>query len=515
MKHRLSVATAVVTMGILSTAAGATPYPNIRIQEEKGGSNVYWDSQLLVELKQNRYLRFRATPLDEKWVGSQRKGADLCWAYADSKAKGMEVLGTAHENHPERGEFSLVVRARKPQCDGAIRVVLTGTWMPDASKFRYTLTTSLECPLESWYQNSTEAQRAFAHDPKSRPWIEVVDYHIEYMSAPDRNLSVDHKEPQMYEWFVKSHDGKNWTKSPKIHIPFPVRQGNYVTISDPANLSLAGGYYGFLDRAHGGWMTRVVKSPGPVSYGLCWYFFDVHVMLRDGVPPRHSAEKLSLEFTLAFDPVEAPRSREIIAKAVELDWRTREEYKLPLFTRSNRFDTLITDLPGEDTARQRIWWASSYECYRDDTIGYDDHFSVTIKRDKPSAMPAAWTASTWGYPFEATRIKNRRFRFSAMVKTANCTGPARLGHASTASGDLFYGTKLTHNADGTMKTHGVAWEFSEQVTGTTDWRRVAMDIAIHDNVNLMILQQQGTGQSWFDNVQIEDLGPAQELSVKQ
>lgn len=500
-------------MGSLLTAgdcraestAEAAPYPAIQIREDGGSSNVYWGGELIVELKENRYLRFRATPADENWIGCERKGADLCWAYADQGAKGLEVLGTAHEHHPEKGQFALVVDAKKPHFESKIRIVFKGTWMPEAAKFKYTLYTSLECPLESWYRNSTIAQAHYNLSPTSWTPIEVTDYHIEYISMPDRNLSVHRRQPQKYEWFVRSADGVHWAKWPKVHIPYVARPGNYITIADRVHPSGVGGYFGFFDKTHGGWMTQVAKAPFPIDFELCWMFFDVHVPYRGAVPPRYSIETLSLDMELAFEPVDAERGQAILEAATEVPWRSMEAYRLPLFTWDNKFDTLLTDLPSEETANHYIWWASSEDCYRDDTTGYDDRYSVSIKRQGDPAMPAAWNTVTWCYPYTTRQIKNHRIRFSAMVKSSECTGSVRL--AICRGSENFYG-KRNHNDDGSIKTDDWTWQFSPRsITGTTDWTPIFMEFVGQNGISL-ILEQSGGGQCWFDNVTIEDLGDA-------
>ena len=486
--------------------AKAAAYPAIEIREENGSSRVYCDGKLIVELKDNRFLRFRATPADENWIGTERQGADLCWAYNDPQAKGLQVLGTAHSHTPDKGEFALVVHAKKPHFESKIDLVFRGKWMPEAAKFKYSLYTSLECSLESWYQNSTIAQKQYELSPTAWVPIEVTDYHIEYISMPDRNMSADRKEPQKYEWFVRSDDGLHWAKWPKIHIPYVTRPGNYITIADRLHPSGAGNFFGFVDKTHGGWLTRIVKTPHPIDFELCWMFFDVHIPFRGGIPPRYSTETLSLDLEMAFEPVDAERGRELVRDAVEVGWRGMNAYRLPLFSWNNKFDTLLTDVPSDETANHYIWWASSNDCFRDDTTGCDDHFSASIKRQGEPVMPAAWNTVTWCHPYTTERIKNRRIRFSAMVKTSHCTGPVRL--AICDGSENFYGPR-NHHPDGTIKTVPWKWQFSAQsVSGTTDWTPISMEFVGDNGKISLILEQNGGGQCWFDNVKIEDLGKA-------
>lgn len=496
IENKLLYLTAFLTVICFFSDVFAEAYPNIDIVEKDGGSYVYWDNEELVVLDSNRYLtRFRSNPSSEEWVGNHTKSTDLGWAYNDTGAKGLEVLGTNHYNDPENGEFALIVSGKKPHFASSIQIVFKGIWMPDKAKFKYKLYTSFDCALEDWYQNS-DGHR-----------LEITDYRIDYISKPERLASPAQKEPQKYEWFVDSSDGLNWQKKPKIHIPYVIRPGDYITIRDKSNLAGVGDYFGFLDREYGGWITKITKTSGPILYEICWMLLDVHIVLDDAIPPRYSTDNLSHEFEIEFFPVDKNESLNIIDQASEINWRDDEEYQLPVFTKDDDFQTLITDIPGEETGFYYLWWASNYDCYRDSTTGYDDYFSATIKVDGEPSLPTAWYTFSWGAAYEDTSYSGHRVKLSAMVKTSECTGEVRIGTVST-SGDFWYG-KGTHNDDGTPKTDtGLNWIFSEPVSGTTDWQLISVEFNVTSSRPAVLLEQNGSGQSWFDNVKIEDLGPA-------
>jgi hypothetical protein len=120
-------------------------------------------------------------------------------------------------------------------------------------------------------------------------------------------------------------------------------------------------------------------------------------------------------------------------------------------------------------------------------------------------MPAGWSAGTLGPCYTGKPIANHRFRFSAMVKTLDCTGPVRLGHASPAQ-EVYFGHASTHKTDGTLQEPGI-WQFSKPLSGTNDWTPISMEfVAGQSGREIVVLEQRGTGQAWFDNVKIEDLG---------
>ena len=324
MSWKMSVwlfAFVILFVGVIDFPAFAEeqPYPDISIREENDGSYVYWGNDMILELEQNRYIRFRATPADENWVGTERKGADLGWAFSDSLAEGFEVLSTNHLNSPETKEFTLNILGKKPNFDSEITICIKGIWLPEQAKFKYVYYTSLNCKLEDWYQNSIVAQNYYERNPNNTAPIEVTDYHIEYISATDRNQSINHREPQKYEYFVRSDDGVTWEKFPKIYVPYPTRDGNYITIRENGKRFQPGSYYGFLDRNYGGWLQKLNKSTTHVSLELCWYFFDLHILLQNVVPPRYSQEDFYAEMELEFLPVEASDANQIMDSAQELD----------------------------------------------------------------------------------------------------------------------------------------------------------------------------------------------------
>ncbi len=485
-----------------------TEYPEITVRQDEAGTFVMMDGDIICELEKNRYLRFRATNVDDNWVGCERKGADLCIAFADKGVTGIVVENAEFTNNAEEGYFEVNVSGYKDGLDCYINYSVKGTWVPEIGKFKYTYETDMDADLEKWYANSVTASGYYNQNPNAKAPIEITDYHIEHIATTDIVQSETYKDmPLRYEWFLASDDGSEWEKFPKVHLPYPVRTGDYITIRERGARLAAGTKFGFTDKEHGGWMSTVNRtSVDGINFELCWYFFDVHILMYNAVPPRYSADRFTLDFSIDFDPLSKEEGNALVEEATERNWRDYEEYALPLLSRNNTFDTLITDIDSEHTCESHLWWASSFDCFRDDTVGYDDNYSVTIKRDKADAQPHAWNTFGWGYPFEEESIKKHKFRFSAMVKTQDVTGMARLAFAVQKSGaDLYYGVN-THLADGTPREDIISWQFSDGLTGTNDWTPLSMEFTVNGVINSLVLEQSGSGQSWFDNVVIEDLG---------
>ncbi|QQE12011.1 hypothetical protein JD969_00610 [Planctomycetota bacterium] len=465
-------------------------YPNIDIREEKQSTKVYWESEVILEVRKNRYLRFRGTVEHDHWVGTKKRPMDLCWEYADKGVNDFEPKKISYKSLPEEGRFYIEVAAAKPSVDGTVDVKIDGYWNGKTKKFHYVLSSELKCELDEWYENSIKAARTFNHDAELRARIEGVDYHVEHISQPD---IVDSEEPdhrELYERFVYRNPGGEWKLLPKVYLPFPTRRASY-PIGKTEQLDV-GCSFGFIDRKEGGWMSTIVEGPSKVLFGPCWMFFDVHVFFMEAIPARYSQKDLDLKYVMRFDPVSVEETAVFYEQAKDVPWRHLKEYQQPIFTRNNTFDQLITD--GEN-ANKYMWWASSFDCFRDDQVGYDDKYSVSIKHD--TDRDDAWYARCWGMPYEKERISGL-YRFKAKVKTEDCEGKVRLAVAQTTNADYWVHSKSFKREKGT-------WVYSKELTGTNDWTELEVIVDFKQPMRHMVLEHLGKGQSWFDEVIIEKI----------
>jgi len=466
------------------------PLSGVDIKDINGSAFVYYNGKEIVEFRENRRLRFRANPESTLWIGCMRKPMDLCWAFNEPGVNDYVVQDVKYEN--DEGHFAVIVEALKPSVSGMVTNRLDGDWENDTKKFNYRLTSSLHCPLDLWYQNSSAAMSVYEKTPEGRPGIEATDYHIEDISVTDILQSPNPDHPELYDWLLSSQSGTQWTLFPKIHIPFPIRPGSYPTINYSRDQVLGqGGYFGFIDLEEGGWMSRIIETPVPISYGLCWMFFDVHILMRNAIPPRYSQENLSLQYKLQFTPVEPAEVPGIMAKASEVEWRSLTEYQLPVLSRTNQFDRLIS---GKDS--EFMWWASSYDCSRDMETGKGDHYSVTINQTENKS--AAWYAGCLGFPYDK-EVLSGKYQITADVKTDHCSGSVRLGVAHTKHDYWIHSDRAVPS--------DVEWVYSDELTGTTNWTQRSLTFTAYSDGrrNLIVLEQTGSGQSWFDNVVIKKI----------
>ncbi|MFI4911755.1 MAG: hypothetical protein ACIAQZ_08835 [Sedimentisphaeraceae bacterium JB056] len=464
-------------------------YPCIDIRQENGATKVYWEEYLILELRDDRRLRFRSTYQNDHWIGSERRPMDLCWAYSDEGVNDYVVENIVFKNLPVEQSFFIEVNALKPSIDGTAVARIDANWNSESQKFEYMLSLKLNCKLEQWYENSSIAKRAFNHNPKASPRIEGVDYHVEYMSLPDIVDSAEPEHHELYDWMVYKNKDKNWTLMPKIYLPYITRRAAYP--AGKTGLMEQGSYFGFIDLEEGGWVSEAVEIPSRMNIAPCWMFFDVHVFFMEAIPPRYSSDDLDLSFKLHFEHINAEQSRTIAAEAEEIAWENLPEYHLPILKRNNDFREMITE---NGNASKYMWWASSFDCFRDDSVGFDDSYSVSIKHDVDKSD--AWYGLCWGYPFETERVKGL-YRIKARVKTENCTGIVRLAVAQTYADCWIHSKRFIRDS--------AVWEYSKDLSGTNDWTELNVIVNMTHTRRHIVLEHIGKGQSWFDNVEIEKI----------
>lgn len=87
--------------------------------------------------------------------------------------------GAAPKGYPENGTFCLVVHGKKPSFESQVEIQFQGSWLPELRQFQYALKSSLRCPLELWYQHSTDAAAAHRLHPGQPAILEAQDYRIQ------------------------------------------------------------------------------------------------------------------------------------------------------------------------------------------------------------------------------------------------------------------------------------------------------------------------------------------------
>jgi hypothetical protein len=454
----------------------------------KSTLHVFHRGALIMELRNQQFIRFRSRGDNDLWIATEHAPMDLAWSYQDVNDFEVKSIdyGISQNN------FEILLEATKPSVSGNVHLKIEGVWDEGEQVFNYSISSSMDADLEKWWQVSRWAQMGAYTSGLPGASLDAFDYHINRVSTPDllqNNLPLSQIA---YDYFLRSDDGVTWTKWPKLHVSFTTRPGDYLNLNMNSS-EQEGGYFGFVDQREGGWMTRLMKAPDTpdsrVTFMLCWFYMDVHFLLRNAVPPRGTAERFTLDYEVTFHPLSASKGNELVAKAEELPWREMEEFRLPVFTRNNRFDQLISGT----RETQWAWFASSWDCKWDDTLGFDDNYSVKIK--SADSGPKAWYAFTWGFPKDEEPIGGKNFELTAKVRTEGVSDSARIVAVIDNPGENWV------YARGSTEQRGT-WIGSEKVNGTNDWQKLTVSFTVRGSFPIIVLEQIGSGTTWFDNVEI-------------
>ena len=111
----------------------------------------------------------------------------------------------------------------------------------------------------------------------------------------------------------------------------------------------------------------------------------------------------------------------------------------------------------------------------------------------------------FGFPGEWFKTRGKNFRITAMVKTENLTGEARI-RISNGRGSV----GIAGYSGGDPASDSLQYVYSDALTGTNDWTPVTVEFTGLDSINNAVyyatyiqLTATGEGKVWFDNLNIE------------
>ncbi|MDO8542226.1 MAG: hypothetical protein Q7S40_17440 [Opitutaceae bacterium] len=460
---------------------------------------IRWHGDLLLEIRDGRFLRFRGSGFNDHWLGTTAAPMDLGWDYRGVK----DYVNSRHETVTTENGFVVTLAGAKPSIDGHIETRIEARLISAQEGFRYTLSSKLTGSQRKWRAVSTRARGVSAGTAVE---IEVLDFHLNRISRSDlMDWRNSPGEELLYDGIVVAHKSEPWRFIPPVYTPYPIRKGEYPTIFWTNERRAETGFrIGYLDRREGGWIQEFGRVSAPIKIEQCWLGVDVHYLMPTGVPGRKEDEDtFETGYTFGFTPVTRQTAREILDRAASIDWRERPEYQLPVFSRYSTFEERLS------RAGQFVWCASSYQCALDDTLGADDRHSVRITHALPGEK-SAWYAFTWGTHFDTPTPLKGRFRISAMVKTRDCAGNFKMAVAKFGDGDIFL--RQTGQWTSTGRRKDVEWFYSDQaITGTVEWTQLHVDVDIDltreppFTRHGVILEYAGAGSIWFDNVRIQQV----------
>src|SRR5574340_809895 len=143
-----------------ATQLGAV-MPPIPFESRGGGTQVLMGDDLIVEFRNNRHMRFRATNRNDLWVGSEKKPMDLCWAYADPGINDFVFRTVQTRRTP--GGFEVRIEEYKPSSLPVFPTPADGGSRNDPN-FAYYESNTVWVPLKNG------AQQRIAIDTSLHPW---------------------------------------------------------------------------------------------------------------------------------------------------------------------------------------------------------------------------------------------------------------------------------------------------------------------------------------------------------
>ena len=453
--------------------------PSVKILKTDECTTVSYDeSQPICIFEKNRYMRFRSSAENDRWIGTDHNPVDMGFAYNEKRVAGL--INTDVRYSAARGAFKIVFIGEKVMLNARQRTVFIGFWDSETAAFSYIYDTSLDADTEIWYQNSRWSA-AGQHR------VEAFDYNLERMSILDRVFN-NNQNGNLYHG-VAYENGKSLTMIPKLPVPYPLIKGTF--------------YYGFYpsvgesiyypDPEEGGWSATLLDVVGSTYIEICWSWYDIHNVINDSVPQIGHSDRFLASQSWLFTPTDASHDRAIIDRAEEVPYRAQPNYQLPLFSTNNTFDKTVG---GSDW--QYAWWKKSYDCSLDTEVGHSAPGSAKIEKTTEGEL--SWfTEGVWGFPYSFDDVLGKTYRLSGWIRTENVVGEAYIANK-----------QYQHATPGDFTLHK-----SASLSGTHDWTEVSVTFTAQERsfpdgsrqrcIDHFFLTLNGTGTVWFDDVRIEEI----------
>ena len=478
--------------GITMTAGDIRSIPVPEIVVSGDDVSVLWNGESILDIIEGRYLTFRSTTENDHWIGTKyKKGTDMGFSYQEDNICG--IINQSIETSQDDWSFKIVLEGKKAIVDATQTNIIEGRWNPEMKGFEYKYTGIMRAnDTEDYHKNSTAGWA-------NTGMVEFLDYFLERMSIQDRTLN-NNTNGDLYDYIGYELGGK-WNKLPKLSVFYDyLREGKYFVqcyLNEGDKIAM-------LDANANGWTSELLYSSHDMLASLCWSWYDVHYLMHNAIPALGSCDNFEVSASWLFKPTSAEYNREVIEEAVEPDWRNSPNYQLPRYSTdwNNKFDEQVGGTEWEDGM---AWSRTDYDAYWDKEVGYDDNYSVAFDRDENSKKASTWFNSCYfGFPGEFMKTRGKTFRVSAMVKTENLTGEAKLCVVNGRGRFTIPG----YIDNGDPASSQLQYVYADSLTGTNDWTPVRLEFTGIDGNAVFYLTYiemiaTGEGKAWFDNVKIE------------
>lgn len=395
----------------------------------------------------------------------------------------------ANHEHPDRNAGSNGLVRLIDQNTDTVRLEILGTTASGEALSRYLLTIA-RAPDPLRYTYDLQAFLAIA---KQRTWLVTPNDHhgeLEFCNFwADGSFSAERGKPNRYRGCYLVHRDLV-TMIPHHHLESP----------DKHNLLLDAG-----DRIV--WLLEdenpvIDILPGdPVTAGVCAYMWDAHLAVKvchAGEAVRLT-ESTSVRAHVRVSSIGRADGQHLVDHArvaVESD-----TYQTPVIV--DGVQTFAETLATAAAEPADVWpWEYEMEdesrrgtrFFVDRTTGYDDNVSLCIDNSRPGR--AAWKATALGPAFRQPPFRNgARYRATGLVRTRITQGTATIAlrlHREDRPGLFDPSTYEIYHSP-------------ETVSGSSEWTRIEVvtpPLSPPPDRLHLLLELNGTGRCWFDNVQL-------------
>ncbi len=395
----------------------------------------------------------------------------------------------ANHEHPDRNAGSNGVVRLLEQSGENVRLELLGTTASGDALSRYLLTIA-RTPDTPRYAYDLQA---FLNIANQKTWLVTPNDHhgeLEFCNFwADGAFSAERGKPNRYRGCYLVH-GDHVTMIPHHHLESP----------DKHNLLLDAG-----DRI--AWLLEDenpvidILTGDPITAGVCAYMWDAHLAVKAchaGEAVRLT-ESTSVRAHVRISSISRADGQHLVDRArvaVEPD-----TYQAPVIV--DGVHTFAETLATAAADPADVWpWEHEVEgegrrgirFFVDRTAGYDDEVSLCIDSSRPTR--AAWTATALGPAFRQPPFPSgARYRTTGFVRTRITQGSATIAlrlHREGLPG-LF-----------DPSTYEV-YRSPETVSGSSEWTRIEVvtpPLSPPPDRLHLLLELNGTGRCWFDNVQL-------------
>lgn len=395
-------------------------------------------------------------------------GVQLYWVFqhrvlATTDLVGIQVAGQ------ETDCLTLTVITRDPGSAATSRRVLTLTYDPHIASYVY----DFKCGLEIHSPEVLDSE-AESHFEYCDPW---------YNDVPGPTVSFPGMWKKRFSHlFAEAADGTVW-QMPINHMA--------TGIPKPRSIKRDGLLVLGCDEGSNPAFEFVGETADHASFGVCNWGYDIHLIghyTRDEL-----YDPICPNFRIRLCPDEKVRQMQADAETVPpVVYKGFEE--LPLYERSSSFSTgLRLNEPTSGATDPWPWLPVGEGLEWCKNVGRSDTFSLKIAKDTPG--PSEWIMDREGDGAWTEKWTPAvGFRVSAYIKTEGVQGR---GSCLAVRWGVFNAPER------------YPYICSQKLTGTVDWTKVIVEIhgppPPDSSAVYLILRQDGSGATWFDDLEVETL----------